>query len=424
MKSASDRGARPLDAATGPARGRLRICLVSEEYPPESGWGGIATYTHVLALGLAGLGHRVHVVARGWETRTDEGPVTVHRLRIGEPSWRRGRRWVPLRFPETRGVLLWSWAVRQAIRRIEASEGLDVVEAPEYHAQTLLADTSRRVPLVVRLHLPTFLGRRVSGRSVAGSRLDRALTERWERRVAGKAAMITSPSRHLARAVSSAWGVDARSIRVLPNPIDDGSFAPGAAPAEGPSILFVGRVSRIKGAETLIHAVPSILRDHPAATVSLIGKDHPSGPDGSMTRHLRGVLGRAGVSEDRVTFLGYHERAALPDRYRAAAVCVVPSLYESFSYGCLEAMASGRPVIASAVGGIPEIVTDGEDGLLVPPGDAGALARAVSRVLGDPALARRLGERARRTAVERFGFHRLSAETADLYGSLVGGRRG
>src|SRR5207245_2588320 len=106
----------------------------------------------------------------------------------------------------------------------------------------------------------------------------------------------------------------------------------------------------------------------PQARVRFVGQDHPSGPGGaSMSDHLRRRLRDAGVPDAAVEFRGAVARTALPAVYRSAAVCVVPSLYENFPYTCLEAMASGCAVVASAAGGIPEIVTHEVDGLLVPP---------------------------------------------------------
>jgi len=101
-------------------------------------------------------------------------------------------------------------------------------------------------------------------------------------------------------------------------------------------------------------------------------------------------------------------------------VALLPSRMEGFSQSLLEAMALGKPVIASAAGGNPELVTDGEDGLLVPPLEPAAWAAALERVLVDPALAARLGEAARHTARERFSLDRTVSRTLQLYRSLGG----
>jgi glycosyltransferase involved in cell wall biosynthesis len=182
----------------------------------------------------------------------------------------------------------------------------------------------------------------------------------------------------------------------------------------------VGRLERRKGVEVLMEALPAVLGAVPETRVRLIGRDHRSGPGGAwMSGHLRELLREAGVPEQAVEFGGPVERTVLPETYRAAGICVVPSLYENFPYTCLEAMAAGCAVVASAVGGIPEIITDQVEGLLVPPGDPGSLASAILRLLRDPALRTQLGRQARAAVHRRFSRGVVCRQTADLYRSLL-----
>jgi glycogen synthase len=404
--------------------GRLNICLISEEFPPETGWGGIGTYAYNLALGLAAQGHGVHVIARGWGKYHVQtvGDVRVHRVSIPEPSWRRGTHFLNLHFPETRQILFWSLRANQAISRISAAEGLDVIESSEYHAQGLIAALrQRRVPMVVKLHSPAYLLSRVNGTLVGGSQWDARISERLEYSLAQQARMVTSPSRQLAEEVARTWSLDRKSVRVIPNPIDDELFQTrDDAVPETLDVVYVGRVERRKGVETLIEALPAILNDFPRARVRLVGKDHPSGPGGmSMSDHLRQRLKDLRVPETAVEFHGPVDRAALPGVYGAAAVCVIPSLWENFPYTCLEAMASGCAVVASASGGIPEIISDEVDGLLVPSHCPSALATTVTRLLSDPPLRRLLGARARATVRDRFSRRVICADTIHAYKSLL-----
>jgi glycosyltransferase involved in cell wall biosynthesis len=114
----------------------------------------------------------------------------------------------------------------------------------------------------------------------------------------------------------------------------------------------------------------------------------------------------------------------MPPRYHDATVAVMPSLEEGFGLPLAEAMAAGLPTVATRVGGMPEIVVEGETGLLVPPADADALAAAIVRVLADPELARRLGNAGRARAVERYSWDVIADATMGLHRRLLDAPRG
>jgi glycogen synthase len=396
--------------------------MISQEFPPETGWGGIGTYTHNLAHGLAELGHRVHVIARTWGAKSVTGAdgVVVHRIPVPAPSWKPGTWFVNIRFPQVREMFFWNLEVQRCVREIAWVKAPDVVECPEFGAQGLMAAVQGIAPMVIKLHTPTFLCRQVNGVSFGGSRWDDVLSERAEHWLARRAGLLTSPSRALANDVSRQWKMDSNAVRVIPNPIDEDLFRPPVEAARDANVLFVGRLERRKGVQTLIDAWAAVASAFGDAQLQLVGKDHESAPDGgSMKRHLKRCLTAAGGRGESVEFCGAVHRAALPQVYGAAQVCVVPSLYENFPYTCLEAMACGRAVIGSNVGGIPEIITDEVDGLLVPPGDCEALSRAILRLLQDAELRQRLGATARRTICQRFARRAVCQQTAAAYRELV-----
>jgi glycosyltransferase involved in cell wall biosynthesis len=193
----------------------------------------------------------------------------------------------------------------------------------------------------------------------------------------------------------------------------------GAAPAAGCAAVsraacglagstvvgVVGRLTPEKGHETLVAALPAIVACHPGARLLVVG----SGPEESRLRAQAEALGVAAA----VTWTGWRAPAELAALRAAMTVAVVPSTREGFGLAAAEAAAAGLPVVATAVGGLPEVVADGVTGLLVPAGDAGALARAIVRLLDDEGLRRRLGAGGRRLVAERFSYER--------YARLVGG---
>jgi len=146
----------------------------------------------------------------------------------------------------------------------------------------------------------------------------------------------------------------------------------------------------------------------------IVGETSP--PDPAYLVELQRLAAHLGVA-DRVTFTG--RRSDIPEVLGAADVSVMPSLNEALSNVLLESMAAGAPVVATRVGGTPEALDDGVTGLLVPPGDAGAITAAVARLLDDRALACRLGRTARSVIGERFSVDQMVRSTEDLYTELL-----
>jgi glycosyltransferase involved in cell wall biosynthesis len=161
-------------------------------------------------------------------------------------------------------------------------------------------------------------------------------------------------------------------------------------------VLYFGRLEELKGTHVLARALVPVLRAAPDLHAAFVGDDMPF--DGRpMGEHVRSVLAEfAG----RVHFLGRQTHERLYPLIRDAAVVVLPSLWENLPNACLEAMDVGRPIVATDVGGIPEVLQDGASALLVPPGDATRLADAVLRVLRDGALCEKLAAGAAARACE------------------------
>ncbi len=207
-------------------------------------------------------------------------------------------------------------------------------------------------------------------------------------------------------------------IEIIPytTSLPDVDSAPAGRDGTGP-VLFVGRLVERKGVAHLIEAIARLGRGDEGARLEIVG-------DGPERPGLEALAGRLGVAS-RVVFRGKIPPDELQASYARAAVCVLPSVLdargdtEGLGVVLLEAMNHGTPVIASRVGGIPDIVEDGVSGLLVPPGDADALAAAVRRLRDDPVLARRLGEAGRRRLRERFSWPAIVRRWLDVYTGLV-----
>ena len=214
-------------------------------------------------------------------------------------------------------------------------------------------------------------------------------------------------------------GLDPAKVRVVTNGVDIAAIEaarPGplvrrelGLPEASPVIGLVGRLDHWgKGHKELFEAMARLRPEYPLHALIVGG-----GRRIDEVQALAASLGLAG----QVHFLG--PRRDVPDLLNAMDIFVLPSHSEGVSLALLEAMAAGLPVIATAVGGLPELVTDGKTGLLIPPRDADALARALNRLLSDPALAKQLGTNARAHVREHFSLDRLRREINEIYAELV-----
>jgi D-inositol-3-phosphate glycosyltransferase len=191
-------------------------------------------------------------------------------------------------------------------------------------------------------------------------------------------------------------------------------------------ILFAGRIDPIKGIDVLLKAM-SIVKDHgdtaDAIRLLVIGGDgnHPLYPRNSEMHKLRQLTTRLDLG-DMVAFLGPQKQELLPFFYAAAEMCVLPSRYESFGMVALEAMACGRPVIASHVGGLPSFIQDKATGFLVPGGNETLLAEKILTLLNDAPLRTRMGKEARQKAKE-FSWQKIARQMISLYTVLTEERK-
>jgi glycosyltransferase involved in cell wall biosynthesis len=198
---------------------------------------------------------------------------------------------------------------------------------------------------------------------------------------------IVCPSRFMQQSLSEG-GVGGARLRFVPNSTPLAAAAP--ASAAKPYLLYSGRLSREKGVGCLIRAMEGLDVD------LLVAGD---GPEAAMLRRLAART----KQPPRVHFLGHCDRATLQQILAGALLVVVPSeWYENAPMSVLEAFAAGKPVVAAAIGGIPELVRPGETGALFPPGDTARLQEAIQSLLSSPATVARLGEKARQMMKDRF----------------------
>ena len=257
---------------------------------------------------------------------------------------------------------------------------------------------------------------------------------RWLTRFAlARADAITATGLHLATETTR-FAPRGRPVTVVPYGVDLQRFAPRAArspkrarrsdSAGDPVVLgTASRLSPEKGLRYLIEAFAELRRRFGERIVLRIAGDTTPAPGGRERARLEALAQRLGVAE-AVEFRGWVEHEQVPAFLAGLDVFVLPSTYEGFGVAAVEAAATALPVVASDIHGIPDVVRDGETGLLVPAKDAAALASAIGRLVEDGELRRRLGAAGRAYVAQRYDWNANAAQMELIYGRLLSGKGG
>lgn len=400
-----------------------KVALFSKEYPPHV-YGGAGVHVEYLARALA---RRIDVEVRCFgEQRIEDGRLTVR----GIPQWEETKRGTDPRF--VGAVDAFARSLVMAKDKLDA----DLVHCHTWYTDMagLLASQLWGVPYVLTIHSLEPL------RPWKVEQLGNAyhLSAWMERTAIQQADAIIAVSRETRADVLKLFDVDPARVHVIHNGIDLDEYRAVASTAvltrhgidpARPFLLFVGRITRQKGIIHLVEAIPHI---DPSLQIVLCA----GAPDTPEIGHEMEEA-FAAVAADRAGLVWIREMLPRPDLielYTHAAVFCCPSVYEPFGIINLEAMACGTAVVASNVGGIPEVVVPEETGLLVEvglkegfaPADATgfahALAATINRLANDPALRRRFGDAGRRRVEAHFSWDAIAAQTLDLYGKVLAQR--
>jgi glycosyltransferase involved in cell wall biosynthesis len=399
----------------------LGVALYAPAWPGGALPNGIVTYTSHIVPALRSLGVETWVLAsllalenpdpqaRSVSPAHDPLPArliarTLDRLAPGATSERRN-----------------ALAIAREVQRLERERGIALVEMEESFGWCARVAERSRIPVVARLHGPWFLnGAMVEATDSAPFRRRVELEGRALTRVAG----VTAPSRDVLARTRAHYGIPLEGAEVIPCPIP---LAPTAArwdPAgsEPATVLFVGRFDNHKGGDVLVEAFARVRSAEPAARLVFVGPD-PGATDasGRVWKLEDFVRSRLPREADRSAFewLGPQPPEAIARLRVRASLVVVCSRYENFPYTLCEAMAQGCPIVATAAGGMAELVDDGQTALAVPPGDAEGLAVAILRLLRDRALAARLGHRAADECGRRYSPEAIARSTVAFYRKVL-----
>jgi glycogen synthase len=387
----------------------LRLCSVFE--PPASALvgkgvrfdpiGGMQNHTAELTRALDRRGVLQTVL-------TTRPPTVPYFQRLGDHA-----RVIRVGFPVRRVRQLYApqaaivapiLAARSDLVHVHLGEDLAVIPLGAAVARL------HHLPLVLTIHTSLRYTLTVSDLRSAVLKTLGGPIERWGEHSA-EAVLVITPRLHR---LLLADGVDENRLHLIPPGVNaslfEGPFEDPFANIGRPRVLFVGRLAPQKGVRALV-AAAGLLKD-PRAQVLLVG-------DGPERPKLEKEAKRLGVG-DRLHFVGFLAHDQLPAVMSHADLLVLPSLYEELGTVLLEAMQAGLPVVASKTGGIPDVIEDGVNGLLVPPSEPEALAHAINRLLADRKLARRLSEGAHERAKD-YDWEALAERVLRVYQGVTAG---
>jgi phosphatidylinositol alpha-mannosyltransferase len=372
----------------------MKIALVS---PYDFTWpGGVTVHISQLAHQFTLMGHQVKILAP--HSPAARMPEDSNFVPLG--------RSVPIPAAGSTARLTLSIWLHSKIRDLLARERFDVVHLhePLMPVLSLFALQPSNA-----LNVGTFHASHGRFRNYGWSH---PVLKHWFKRLDGRIAVSPAAHKYVSRFFRGEY-------RIIPNGIDVAYFSSERLPIpeldDGKlNILFVGRMEKRKGLRYLLEAYGRLKWDFPDIRLVVVGP-------GNLDKDCYRTISERNLQD--VVFLGNVPYAELPRYYKSAHICCAPATgRESFGIVLLEAMASGRPIVASAIEGYSAVLNHGEQGLMVPPRDSASLAEALAVLIQDPGLRSRMGEMGRQT-VERYSWERVAQEVMDYYLDLIRNNR-
>ena len=402
---------------------RLHVCIISKEFPPFGPSGGIGTLYYHLASELLLLGHEVTVVmpkSPGRDGRYDQGRFHIRFVEREPVDFGE-------RPPANAANLSWALRAAAAVAEVHKEKPVDVIDSALWDAEALafaLIDKPRP-PLIVRLVTPFAVVAETNGWDISHEHADQFISA--EKSLIQHADAVVGISKSICDTVTAQYGISTdRRWSVSHCGIAYWPFFDWSADYEEltgeqgirdfvqrfpRTVLFLGRLERRKGIDTVLHAAANFLKNHRDVGLIISGQE----VEGWQAKAEK-ILPRA--MRRKVLFTGAVSDATR-EKLMARAYCLVfPSRYESFGLVPLEAFVHGVPVVAADAGAIPEVLSDGDSGLLFPVEDPAALAAKVNLLLDDPDLRERLSSGAR-LAIRQFSGRASAIRAIDLYASLT-----
>ncbi|MDI3501049.1 MAG: hypothetical protein PWP22_820 [Thermoanaerobacter sp.] len=386
----------------------MNICIFAKGLPVHIR-GGMERHIEDLVNGLVKRGHRVTIITtKHPENVKKEEKENLKIYYVGDK---------PLRYTKR-----FYYESAKLFEELDKEENFDIVHSQSIAGYGVVEYCQLNKPLIVTLHgthlneiKSALSSKSMKGFALAFYLIFKRLIDRSDKELLQKDVKVITVSYELYKDVKEQYKISEDKLVVIPNGVDTNRFKPmnvddlreKMSLTNEKIILSVGRIEKQKGYHLLIKLLPEILKTHDVKLV-IVGT-------GSYLPNLKKLAVKLGVS-DNVIFVGKVSDNELPKYYNLADVFAFPTLrIEGLPYVILEAMACGKPVVASRIGGIPTVIENGKEGLLVKPNDLENLKDKLLMLLEDEKMAKKLGKNAREKVVRKFSVDKMIDSTVRLY---------
>lgn len=375
----------------------MKICLVHEEYPDETNFGGIATYQKRLAESLIEYGYEVVVLCRGLECDKEyiENGVRVIRLYVEETE------------DVYNNYVTYRTRVSDKLIELQKNNEIDLIEVPDWGAETVLFEKYRKVPLIVRLHTPLQVWAKANKSTLDPSVHKKML--KWEKKMIQCADRVTSCTQILKDLVIKEMKLERDDIEVIPNPANLESFySKNDKKEKNKTILYCGSIEQRKGVLLLAEAIPKVIDAVGSVKFIFVGKDTVRNDrEISTISYIKDIIPEK--YHKNIEFKGQILNGELNSIYNNSCIGVFPSLFDNFPYVVLESMACGLPFVGSINSGMKEML-DNDTRFLYDANSSDDLANKIIELYSDKkeqkAMSKRIIERINneygKNVIERF----------------------
>jgi glycosyltransferase involved in cell wall biosynthesis len=398
----------------------MKIALFVPSWPAGRNANGIVAYASYIVPALRKLGHEVYILTF-IKNNGDPDPYTIN-LSRADSDWTFFDRLLLKLFSNRYYHFVQSRKISHALLDLRKHGKVDVCEIEESFGWSLMASRAGDVPVVVRLHGPWIINGQISKRT------DRAFHWRVRRegQAISSATLVTAPSKFVLDAVRSHYGLSLPNSRLLFNPIAVGKERWRLADCDQNRILYVGRFDRAKGGDLVLHAFTKLAEKYPKLQLTFVGPDRGIQTNRGQVFKFKDYVAQnvPQIFRERIDFRGELPNSDVMNMRASHLFSIVASRFEILPYSVIEAMALGCPIVASRVGGIPELISDRRNGLLFEKENVEGLANACMTLLENSSYAAEIGAQARQDCELILNPGQMAKETISVYEQAVRGAIG